>query len=309
MPVKRRTKNLSLELLREQERRIMVENSHRAAFNVKGTRCNLFLEPDGVLHVRTRSLPEKVATDLSAPSLTALLTHQAAIGCPVKFTLNRQRRMQLQGDLPLSGPDSLTRGFRILKAGMLQGTAIVKSVVRGKSGAVARGVVAPESGVELPPEEIFHEQIEEVLLNGYEYTRRDSSDWTVSYNTRSFYQRIGLEVAYSAQYLRVYTSLCIVTGEDVAALRATSLFLLHSAARLRFMRAFIAPLENEKHQFGLEAVVPLVYLSSFKVTRAIEGLKTATHITRLPCEALQLPGVAETYLHMTWKLNPENTNP
>ena len=291
--MKRNAKLTDLKTVAKCISKITLEDANSGCVEIADLAGKIVIETGDVLRIQMLHLFKEESLD--KPTLwPQLVRTQSTVLSPVKFILDqREGRLQLCGELPLAGSSSLPQALEILERGVLDAMRLMDPK-RTKSSDLTNGRPRPKG--ELSTKEIASLLAAMSSRRGYELSERDRS-WTLSFNTERYFQRINIGPNARGRVLQFQTNLAEMAPRDSQAVNAISLFLLQASARLRFVRGILCRSQQaEKTVAALEVILPFEYAKIFGPEIAIESLRTATRYTRLACEALSQPDVAEEYL-------------
>ncbi|MFQ6114404.1 MAG: hypothetical protein ACE5NG_10020 [bacterium] len=288
--MRRMTKHINLTSLEKSHTEIKAESPHSAKIELNGYEGKILIEPDKVLYGKLDNFIENG----SIVPLPQWLVVQSKILAPVKFVCKEPPGpIDLVGELPLQDGQGLEAAFTIIKEGMVHAGALKKGVSEARP-YLSKGSYSEYNQISVKGAE---ELIEGMLkARNYEVTYK-AQEWTIALNTALYFQKIRIFLDEGLQCVRLNTKLIDLKGESSLQKLAMAAFLLHAAARLRFVRACLNLDENsEQEVIALEVVLPWKCLKIFKPEIALESLIVATRYTKLPCEALLQKQVAERYL-------------
>ncbi len=284
--------SLNLKQLNDPQVRISENRSSEGILILGNSDCQVLIEPEGVLYLQSRVNGE---IKLSSDFLTNILCKQSTLSHPVKFTLPDERlQMNLCGEFPVNSKAGLREGFSSLKKGFVEACKCFKDSKKGDFSIPDNKKTGTKKEKEISDK--ITRQVEPVLRKNYEFSERPCG-WTIYFRTKKEFHKINIVFDSTRQLLKAETTLTEVSVKQKFSLLVIATFLLHSTHRLRFVRA-TARLQNDskKMAIGLESIIPVRLFDYYQPEKMIESVFTASRFTRLPCEALLNPSLADAYL-------------
>lgn len=286
---------LSLKNVTDQN--LKIQNAYEGHVSIDGLICQVFLDPNNFLSFCTElSLNGYRISD--GKFWNQLFQIQSSVPYPAKFILKEDpSKIYIKAEMPITGEESLTTGYSVLKEGIFFGVDLINQISHNTSGlAISKGKKTIKKSIST--KEVV-KIIEQLLNSNYVCTKKENK-WVVSLNTDLFFQRIFIYL--EKKVLKVTTHFMRISDQHELNQLATSLFLLQSTARIRFVRGIMISNDSNK-TVGLEIVIPFILMKSYDLKKATESMILGIGYLQQSCDSLLNKTVAEAYLQNIWGIS------
>lgn len=297
--MKQKSKLATLQMLEKSGVPVSMQRAHSGTIMIENLTGNIVIEPREVLRIQVNKVFAENPLNEFAFGPQLLRKHRKILS-PVKFIFDKeQKEIQLLGELPLDGEESLPVAYEILCQGI--------RATKRSPDAKHRRKSAPEKGKSkrhgLSVKEAKNQLEATCAQSGYELVEQ-ADGWRVSFNTAEYLQRIDMVLNQRSGLLHGKTNLVNLADSEPFTEYAVSMLLLQTTSRLRFVRGVLFEDQSSK-EVALEVKVPGEYSRVFSPEVVIASLKVGTRYTKLACEALLQPQIAKEYIVRSWHLDPD----